>query len=138
MKTSLWNEHYVSYHNCSIYLKLQPQNNFTKWLFTYLKFYFVVIKFSNLIFYSSNSLFAIPANQEFVFVQTKVNLLSDRNAHMVNSLVGFCKDPNSDCSRNNDDIINTFSTLHLEPNGKLWWECNTECEDFCILRHNNK
>ncbi|PNF37753.1 Protein SMG8 [Cryptotermes secundus] len=65
---------------------------------------------------SSNSLFAIPANQEFVFVQTKVNPLSDRNAHMVNSLVDFCKDPNNDCSRNKEEIVNTFSTLHLEPN----------------------
>jgi hypothetical protein len=79
----------------------------------------VVIKLINSFFYSSNSLFAIPANQEFVFVQTKVNPLSDRTAHMVNSLVGFCKDPNSDCSRNNEDIVNAFSILHLEPNGKL-------------------
>jgi hypothetical protein len=28
-------------------------------------------------FYSSNSLFAIPANQEFVFVQTKLDPLRD-------------------------------------------------------------
>jgi hypothetical protein len=61
-----------------------------------------------------------------VFVQTKVNPLSDRNAHMVNSLVDFCKDPNSDCSRNKEEIVNTFSTLHLEPNGKLRWKCTIE------------
>jgi hypothetical protein len=72
-----------------------------------------------LFFYSSNSLFAIPANQEFVFVQTKVDPSSDRIAHMVNSLVDFCKDPNSDCNRSNEEIVNTFSTIHLEENGKF-------------------
>lgn len=65
---------------------------------------------------SSNSLFAIPANQEFVFVQTKLDPLHDRISHMVNSLVDFCKDPNNDCSRSNEQIVNTFSTINLEGN----------------------
>lgn len=73
-------------------------------------------------FYSSNSLFAIPANQEFVFVQTKVDPLRDKISHMVNSLVDFCKDPNSDCNRINEQIVNTFSTINLEGNGKLHWK----------------
>ncbi|XP_069701408.1 nonsense-mediated mRNA decay factor SMG8 isoform X3 [Periplaneta americana] len=65
---------------------------------------------------SSNSLFAIPANQEFVFVQTKVDPSKDRISHLVNSLVDFCKDPNSDCNRSNEEIVNTFSTINLETN----------------------
>ena len=73
-------------------------------------------------FHSSNSLFAIPANQEFVFVQTKLDPLRDRISHMVNSLVDFCKDPNSDCNRSNEQIVNTFSMINLEGNGKLWWK----------------
>jgi hypothetical protein len=73
-------------------------------------------------FYSSNSLFAIPANQEFVFVQTKLDPLHDRISHMVNSLVDFCKDPNNDCSRSNEQIVNTFSTINVEGNGKLLWK----------------
>ena len=70
-------------------------------------------------FFSSNSLFAIPANQEFVFVQTKVDPSTDSIANMVNSLIDFCKDPNSDSSRNNEEIINTFSKLSLETSSKL-------------------
>ena len=73
-------------------------------------------------FYSSNSLFAIPANQEFVFVQTKLDPLRDRVSHMVNSLVDFCKDPNSEYNRSNEQIVNTFSTINLEGNGKLCWK----------------
>jgi protein SMG8 len=65
---------------------------------------------------SSNSLFAIPANQEFVFVQTKLDPLRDRVSHMVNSLVDFCKDPNSEYNRSNEQIVNTFSTINLEGN----------------------
>jgi len=73
-------------------------------------------------FHSSNSLFAIPANQEFVFVQTKLDPLRDRVSHMVNSLVDFCKDPNSEINRSNEKIVNTFSTINLEGNGKLRWK----------------
>jgi hypothetical protein len=73
-------------------------------------------------FYSSNSLFAITANQEFVFVQTKRDPLHDRISHMVNSLVDFCKGPNSDYNKSNDQIVNTFSTINVEGNGKLCWK----------------
>ncbi|PSN57691.1 Protein smg8 [Blattella germanica] len=65
---------------------------------------------------SSNSLFAIPANQEFVFIQTEADPLNDSIANMVNSLIDFCKDPNNDSNRNNEEIVNTFSKLHLENN----------------------
>ena len=73
-------------------------------------------------FYSSNSLFAIPGNQEFVFVQTKLDPLLDRVSHIVNWLVDFCKDPNSEYNRSNEKTVNTFSTINLERNGKLCWE----------------
>jgi hypothetical protein len=82
-------------------------------------YYKVLIPF---FFYSSNSLFAIPANQEFVFIQTKSDPSNDRIAHMVNSLVDFCKIPNSDSNRSNEEIVNTFSTMYLETNGKLCWK----------------
>ncbi|KAJ9589501.1 hypothetical protein L9F63_017286, partial [Diploptera punctata] len=62
----------------------------------------------------ANSLFAIPANQEFVFVQTKVDPSTDSVANMVNSLIDFCKAPTNDSNRNNEEIINTFSKLSLE------------------------
>jgi hypothetical protein len=35
VETSTWNEGYVFYLYCSVYHNLQPQNNFTEWLFTF-------------------------------------------------------------------------------------------------------
>nr|CAD7262909.1 unnamed protein product [Timema shepardi] len=67
---------------------------------------------------SSNSLFAIPANQEFVFVNTKVDPTRDRLSHMINSLVNFCKDPNSDPVRNrNDSLEDSLLGLHPDSHG---------------------
>nr|CAD7597733.1 unnamed protein product [Timema genevievae] len=67
---------------------------------------------------SSNSLFAIPANQEFVFVNTKVDPSKDRLSYMVNSLVNFCKDPNSDPTRNrNDSLEDSLLGLHPDSHG---------------------
>lgn len=64
-----------------------------------------------------------------MFVQTKVDPCSDRIAHMVNALVDFCKDPNGDCNRSNEEVVNTFSTIRLEANGKFCWK-----KDAFILR----
>jgi hypothetical protein len=47
METDMKNERYVLYLNCSVYRNLQPQNNFSKLLFTYLKLCLVVITFIN-------------------------------------------------------------------------------------------
>ncbi|XP_063224663.1 nonsense-mediated mRNA decay factor SMG8 isoform X2 [Bacillus rossius redtenbacheri] len=48
---------------------------------------------------SANSLFAIPANQEFVYVATESRPSRDRLSHMINSLVDFCKHPPTEGSR---------------------------------------
>ncbi|KAK7791770.1 hypothetical protein R5R35_012316 [Gryllus longicercus] len=60
---------------------------------------------------SSNSLFAIPANLEFVFVQTKQNPSVDRLTQMANSLIEFCKSPSSDST----NLSNAMNSLALDP-----------------------
>jgi hypothetical protein len=42
-------------------------------------------------FNSANSLFAIPANQEFVYSKLQLMQMKDKTANMVNSLVEFCQ-----------------------------------------------
>ncbi|XP_047108247.1 nonsense-mediated mRNA decay factor SMG8 isoform X1 [Schistocerca piceifrons] len=42
---------------------------------------------------STNSLFAIPANQEFVYVRTKPDPTKDFMSHMIKSLINFCQNP---------------------------------------------
>lgn len=53
---------------------------------------------------SSNSLFAIPANLEFVFVQTKPNPSADRVTHLAKSLIEFCKTPGPETASGMDNI----------------------------------
>lgn len=40
-------------------------------------------------------MFAIPANQEFVFLETEENLMKEWTSFYLNSLISFCSNPNT-------------------------------------------
>ncbi|XP_068084532.1 nonsense-mediated mRNA decay factor SMG8 isoform X2 [Anabrus simplex] len=58
---------------------------------------------------SCNSLFAIPANLEFVFVRTRADASSDVMSYMMKSLIEFCNNPVGDVNGVLKDSMNSLS-----------------------------
>ncbi|XP_075222842.1 nonsense-mediated mRNA decay factor SMG8 isoform X2 [Lycorma delicatula] len=52
----------------------------------------------------ANSLFAIPANQEFVYVEIENKIIEDWQAYLLNSMVDLCRHPNSNTDQNHNSF----------------------------------
>ncbi|XP_071455115.1 nonsense-mediated mRNA decay factor SMG8 [Hetaerina americana] len=69
---------------------------------------------------SSNSLFAIPANQEFVFVNTQssssLEFVEDQVSQMIQSMVQFCDRPSNGMEENGGDYFAAVPSFNLQEN----------------------
>ncbi|XP_046388258.1 uncharacterized protein LOC124157509 [Ischnura elegans] len=68
---------------------------------------------------SSNSLFAIPANQEFVYVNTQSSSqesVEDRVSQMIQSLMHFCENPSNGAEENGGDFFASIPSFNLQEN----------------------